>query len=524
MIVISQFAGKIISNSLLFSILSQTTQPSEKPKGFNAFFIGLLFGFLKLVARLPYPVLNLLGRGIGRVMYLIKSRRRIVEANLRYCFAELSYQERQKMCKEHFASLGIGFVELAVAWYKPFKQLEKYQKIKGLEHYEKALASGKGILFLGYHITSLELAGAVMSRYLDFAAFYRPNKNKALDYHIQKGRNNRSKTLGRNDIRSIGKWLKGGNHLWFMPDQDMGLKSSVFAPFFGNPMATLNSTMRIAKLGHALVLPVSYHKNEQGQMVVEVLPEIQFTGDDYVDATMCNKILEACIRQAPEQYYWVHRRFKTLPEGQRGIYYQKPAKLHTISAEQHDGAIYSGKILSRQNNLPKLVQTIDGQILNIFPRRTSLGVDITRQELDKMLQKCNLLAFRGFYSISPQEFTLCSERQAYMLRYAEIPAISLRHIPQDKHDATAILLGNWLAQLHNEGVYLKNIRQANIQMLPNGNFVLLNPIDCEFYQKGLKLKLRDADKASLLNELALFKNNNQAVDLFNKQYLLNSLP
>ncbi|NVK22867.1 MAG: lysophospholipid acyltransferase family protein [Kangiellaceae bacterium] len=491
----------------------------EKPQGLGAFFIALIFAFLKILARLPYPILNAIGRTIGRLMYLIKKRRQVVEANLRYCYPELSFDERQKLCKAHFLSLGTGFVELMVAWYKPFKDLEKYHEVKGLEHYQKALESGRGILFLGYHITSLELAGALMSKYLDFAAFYRPNKNKALDYHIQKGRNNRTQTIGRNDIRSIGKWLKSGKHLWLMPDQDFGHKGTVFAPFYGKPMSTITSPMRIAKLGNAIVLPVSYHKNKQGKMVIEVLPEIQFTGDDEIDCSMTNKILEVCIDQAREQYYWVHRRFKTLPEGQRGIYQQRPPKVKTITAEQHDGALYSGKIISRINSLPKLVETIDGQTLNLFQRRTSFGIDITLQELQNMLQKCYLLAFRGFYTISPQEFTYCAERQAYLLRYQQIPGISLQHIPSDKHQATAVLLGNWLGQLHNEGVYLKDIRQTNIQILPNGNFVLLNPTECQFFESSLNEKLKKKDQLSMLNAIDLLQQES-CIKLFNEQYQL----
>lgn len=463
------------------------------------------------------------GRTLGRVLYRVKSRRQIVEANLRYCFPKRDFNQRQAMAKKHFLALGEGFAELALAWYKPFDKLEKYHQIKGLEHYEKAKESGQGILFLGYHTTSLELAGALMAKYLDFAAFYRPNKNPVLDKHIQAGRNNRSKTMGRNDIRSIGKWLKSGEGLWLMPDQDMGRHSTEFAPFFGNPACTLTSPQRIAKLGKAKVLPVSYHKNDKGVMIVEVLPEIEFTGDDYIDCTMTNKILEACIMQAPEQYYWVHRRFKTLPEGQRSIYYQKPPKLKDIDAKQHDGAIYSGKILSRTDGMPKLVRTVDGQLLNIFYRGTSFGIDLTRNELQAMLISCAKLAFRGFYTISPKEFTYCSERDAYMLRYQETPGVALHHIPQDRRHPTAIVLGNWLAHLHNEGVRLGEIRESNIQLLPNGSPILLNPRNCHFYDTGLSDSLRKKDCEALIHAIAFIEQDQTSQQLFYEQYDLNRL-
>ncbi|GAA0206026.1 hypothetical protein GCM10009123_11870 [Kangiella japonica] len=485
--------------------------------------LGFAFGLLKLFAKLPYPVVLATGRLLGRLLYRIKSRRLIVEANLRYCFGKKDFNQRQEMTKKHFLALGEGFAELALAWYKPFKKLEKYHEIKGLEHYQKAKESGQGILFLGYHTTSLELAGAIMARYLDFAAFYRPNKNLVLDGHIQAGRNNRSKTMGRNDIRSIGKWLKSGEGLWLMPDQDMGRHSTEFAPFFGNPASTLTSPQRIAKLGKAKVLPVSYHKDDKGVMKVEVLPEIEFTGDDYIDCTMTNKILEACIMQAPEQYYWVHRRFKTLPEGQRSIYYQKPPKLKFIDSKQHDGALYSGKILSRNDGMPKLVRTVDGQLLNVFYRGTSLGIDLTRKELRTMLDKCAMLTFRGFYTISPKEFTFCSERNAYMIRYQEAPGVALHHIPQSRRHPTAIVLGNWLAQLHNEGVRLGDIREANIQLLPNGSPILLNPRNCEFYNREVKETLREKDIVAFINAIGFIQQDETSQQMFREQYQLNRL-
>ena len=485
--------------------------------------ITLLFGIFKLIGKLPYPFVRSIGRTLGRVLYRIKSRRLVVEANLRYCFNKKTFDERQYMAKRHFLALGEGFAELALAWYKPLNKLQKYHTIKGLEHYEKAKASGQGILLLGYHTTNLELAAAVMAQHIDFAAFYRPNDDPAIDEEINAGRKNHYTLISKGNILSTMKWLKGTGDLLITPDQDMSHHQTVFAPFFGNPACTLTSPQRIAKLGKAKVLPVSYHKNKQGVMTIEVLPEIEFTGDDYIDCTMTNKILEACVMQAPEQYYWIHRRFKTLPEGQRSVYYQKPPKLKSISAEQHDGALYSGKILSRDSGLPKLVRTIDGQLLNVFHRGTSFGTDLTRKELSTMLQKCALFTFRGFYTISPKEFTFCHERDAYMLRYQESPGVALHHIPQSRRHPTAIVLGNWLAQLHNEGIKLGEVREANIQLLPNGSPILLNPRNCEFYHLGLKEKARQKDMKQFINSIGFLEQDESSQKLFHEQYQLNRL-
>lgn len=292
---------------------------TEKPSGFAVYGYSILFGMLRLIGYLPISLINALGALLGKLLHTVKSRRKIVLANLNYCFPELTEQERRDLCKEHFKYLGIGFVELGAAWYKPFRQLDPYCEVRGLDIYEKAKADNRGVLLLGYHSTSMELAGILLSRHVDFVGFYRPNKNKAIDYHIQKGRNNRLPMLGRNDIRMIGKLLKGGDDLLFMPDQDMGTKNTVFAHFYNQPMATLNSPVRIAKMGNATVLPVSYHKKNE-KMIIEIMPEITFTGEMINDCQAMNDALQTAIDKAPAQYYWVHRRFKTLPEDKPSIY------------------------------------------------------------------------------------------------------------------------------------------------------------------------------------------------------------
>lgn len=135
-----------------------------------------------------------------------------------------------------------------------------------------------------------------------------------------------------------------------------------------------------------------------------------------------------------------------------------------------------------------------------------------------MLEKCSLFTFRGFYTITPQEFTLCEERNAYMLRYLEVPGVSLSHIPADRHEPTAILLGSWLNHLHSEGVYLKDIRQTNIQILPNGSFILLNPTNCEFFDCELKVSLREKDRQQMMESIALLKDSQRCRELFIEQY------
>jgi KDO2-lipid IV(A) lauroyltransferase len=140
-----------------------------------------------------------------------------------------------------------------------------------------------------------------------------------------------------------------------------------------------------------------------------------------------------------------------------------------------------------------------------------------------MIQNCAMLTFRGFYTISPKEFTFCPEREAYMLRYQETPGVALHHIPQSRRHPTAIILGSWLAQLHNEGIRLGDIRESNIQLLPNGSPILLNPRNCQFYDNSIKEKYRKKDIKAFINAIAFIDQDQTGQQLFHEQYDLNRL-
>ena len=283
-------------------------------------------GLTWLLSFLPYPVLVRLGTLTGRIMYKQSGKRvQIARTNLEACFPEKSNEERELLLKANFESVGIGLMEVIMAWWWSRKRLEKLVAFKGLEHLE----GEQGRLLLTLHFTTIEIAGALIALRHSLDATYREHKNPVFEYmqRHQRFRYDRGgRLLGRRDMRGVLRSLRSGRTVWYSPDQDYGSKHSVFAPFFDIQAATVTGTSRIARLGKALVVPMVVIRlpNYQGYQL-EVLEDWKHfpRGDDVEDAAFVNQFVEQQILRAPEQYMWLHRRFKTRPEGEPG-FYKKP--------------------------------------------------------------------------------------------------------------------------------------------------------------------------------------------------------
>ena len=279
--------------------------------------IWLGYGVLWLLIQLPFSWIVAIGKGLGRLAgKLLKSRRRIAEINIRLCFPELSEQEQQKLVKANLAELGVSFLETGIAWFWPARRISRVSTIQGYEHLEQAEAQGKGVVMLSCHMMSLELGGRIFGEHYSANSIYRPNRNPVLEYFQYRGRTQAKVVLlSRNNIRTAFKALKKGERVWYAPDQDLGRKRSVFVPFFGvEDTATAPGAGPMASLGNALVIPFyQYRKADNSGYQVEILPPLEDfpSGDEMVDTTRINQILEGIIRQHPEQYLWAHRRFKT---------------------------------------------------------------------------------------------------------------------------------------------------------------------------------------------------------------------
>lgn len=302
---------------------------------FRAYFLHPRFwplwlglGLLWLIAQLPYTVLLRLGRCLGGVMYrLASSRRKIAARNLELCFPQMSAAEREALLKENFASTGITFFEMAIAWWWPAERLRRLGTIEGLEHLRQAEADGQGVILMALHFTTLEMGGGLLGMAQNMYGMYRPHKNSLFDYVQRRGREQRLLgVIGRDDVRGMLKLLRAGGVVWYAPDQDYGAQRSVFVPLFGVPAATVTATSKFARMGRAQVIPFTQQRlpDGQGYRLVIHPPLADFpTDSEEADCLRVNQWIEQAISACPEQYLWAHRRFKTRPEGEPKLYKKK---------------------------------------------------------------------------------------------------------------------------------------------------------------------------------------------------------
>lgn len=287
--------------------------------------LWLGLGIMRLLALLPYRLQMAIGRGLGWFMYtFLKERRTYAKINLEMCFPHYSSEQRRQLLREHFDSLGKGMIETTIAWWTSDRRLKKLHAIQGLEHYDAAIKQGKGVILLGAHFTTLEIGIRLLALHRTFRGMYRQHDNPLFD-DIQRHRRETYVEIAheRRDVRGTLRSLKDNHAIWYAPDQDYGRRHSVFAPFFGVPAALITATARLAKLSGAPVVPFFQTRREDGSGYdLKLLPPLENfpSGDDVRDATTINQIIENEIRLQPAQYLWVHRRFKTQPEGKKRPY------------------------------------------------------------------------------------------------------------------------------------------------------------------------------------------------------------
>ncbi len=283
--------------------------------------IGLFWSLIQL----PHQWRLTVGRQLGHLVYFFaKRRKQIALKNLKLCFPNLSYTEYQQLLYQHFESLGMGLLEMLSAWWLPDQRLKTLGHIEGLEHLQAALAQGKGVILLSAHFTSLEIGTRFLTMHFPIHATYRPHENPLIEYFMKRSRELRAeKAIARDAVRDMLRSLKTNKLLWFAVDQNYGHKNSVFAPFFGVPAATNTATARIAKMSGASVVPFFTQRlpNNQGYRVI-LQPALENfpTQDTTQDATCVNHLIEMQTKVAPEQYLWVHRRFKDRPNGEENFY------------------------------------------------------------------------------------------------------------------------------------------------------------------------------------------------------------
>lgn len=279
---------------------------------------------MRALAALPYELVARFGELLGSLLYLIPSKRkRILQTNLRLCFPEKNETGRTRLARLTFRHVVRSYLERGLQWYGSSGKLAKLVQIDSA--IELADRYDQPTIFLGFHFAAIEAGCLGYSIRHPIASVYTPMSDQTTNdiAHRQRSRFGTEMVPRSGSARQTLKILKSGKPIMLAADMDFGLRDSEFVPFFGMQTCTLTAVSRLAEISGARVVP----------FVTTVLPDYRGyrltifkalanypSGDASADALATNQFLEAQIRLVPEQYYWVHRRFKRRPNGEQSVY------------------------------------------------------------------------------------------------------------------------------------------------------------------------------------------------------------
>ncbi|HDM8198826.1 TPA: LpxL/LpxP family Kdo(2)-lipid IV(A) lauroyl/palmitoleoyl acyltransferase [Vibrio harveyi] len=285
----------------------------------------IIIGIMYLFSLLPFRVQLALGSGIGRLaMRLMKKRQVTIKRNLELCFPAMSEQERDAILKDNIDNAGIALFETAMAWFWSDKRVNKHVTIEGMEHIEALEEQGKGVLMLAVHSMNLELGARAFGIKKSGSGVYRPNNNPCFDYFQYKGRSRSNRTLiDRKNVKGMLEALNTGHRVWYAPDHDYGTRRSTFAPLFAVKRAcTTTGTSLLVDSTDCAIVPFTMVRGSDGHYTLTLRAPVEGFPKNAPDqaAVFVNKIVEQSIMACPSQYMWLHRRFKTRPDGECCLY------------------------------------------------------------------------------------------------------------------------------------------------------------------------------------------------------------
>ena len=272
---------------------------------------------------IPFNFQVLIGKTIGKLLYpFMHKLRSTAYSNISHCFPDKKQNQVNLLVKRHFEAIGVSFFETANAYYGSDKKIKKLLTITNENFFQDALKEEGGIILLCSHFMPLMLGSRALLINHTIANIYRPQNNKLFDRIMVKGyKKNGAVMIKSTDTRSIIKAINNSLPIWYAPDQDLGKNNSVFAPFFGIQTATASATARLAKNNNTRVIPYSFIRTNKGYTMSFEKPIANYPSNDPIqDATIVNQILEKQIVKSPEQYLWIHRRFKTRPNDEKNFY------------------------------------------------------------------------------------------------------------------------------------------------------------------------------------------------------------
>ena len=283
----------------------------------------LLVGFLWLLHWLPLPALRGVGWILGKTLYALgRERRSVALINLRLCFPEKTEAEREALARQHFIAFSRAVLDRTLGWWASKERLQRMIRVKGEEHL--VVPEDTSLIVLSPHFVGLDAAATRLTMLSAGCTVYSKQKNPVFDKLLFDGRHRfqRCLLLSRQDgMRKVIKAMKQGLPFYYLPDMDFGPDDSIFVPFFGVQAATIPGVSRLARLTGAKVVACITRQVADGYEV-EVTPAWDnFPGESVeADTEMVNRFIESQVLRMPEQYYWVHKRFKTRPPGEQRFY------------------------------------------------------------------------------------------------------------------------------------------------------------------------------------------------------------
>ena len=278
-----------------------------------------------LIHFLPFRVIVAIGNGVGFLSYFLATKRRKIGAvNLKLCFPGMSDEARKQLLRDHFKMFARGLFERSILWWSSAERISSLIRVEGIEHFEAI--KDKPSILLTPHFVGMDAGGQWVAQHADTVCMYANQRSLYLtDLLLKKRARFRNQRLysRQQGLRPILKGMRAGMPFVYPPDQDQGIKDGAFIPFFGVPAATMTSVPRIAQMAGAKVVPGITRVLPGGEgYVLTFYPAWKNypSGDDIADTRRMNEFLEQRILEMPEQYFWLHKRFKTRPEGEKSFY------------------------------------------------------------------------------------------------------------------------------------------------------------------------------------------------------------
>jgi Kdo2-lipid IVA lauroyltransferase/acyltransferase len=284
-----------------------------------------VLALMLVLSWMPGFVHWILGSALGEVLSCFPTpNKRFAKRNVELCFPEKSPKERRSIVKRHFRLSGYATLSLSISWFAPQWRIKRFIRLRDAHHIEDAYKGGRNVILLAPHFIGLDIGGMRTSLSRNFVSMYRMARNPLLEYLFQRRSRYGSVVVERfASMKPIIRLIREGRPFYYLPDQDMGERASVFVPFFGTPAATVTIMSRIAETTNSVVIPCISRALPRGRgFEVRLYPPFENfpTDDPAADAARMNREIENWVREMPEQYMWTYRRFKTRPNGEKSLY------------------------------------------------------------------------------------------------------------------------------------------------------------------------------------------------------------